>query len=1132
VLQFAAFVVGLAIVGYQWRFGRSSLRMALGLALSLGAVTHLLVSMRILHLALIGTVPVLAFVGVVWLFRKYWPRREAAAEAPGAGAAPAMTALAIAFTLGLLPQASAAPVTNAFSIVSAEYTGKVQDNVGQFTATIQVATFGTNQVVPLFGEDLAIQEFSGDGRLMRIGKTVSVRIESQGSARLQFKLAVKLGGDVTKRQLAFAIPPALSSKLGVVIDEPDADVEFPSAVAFARRPGDSQTQVDAVLGSGDRVDLHWTPRVKRITEMAASIFVQNTSLVTVGAGVVNTRSVFEYQISQGELRQARIQIPARQRLLRVEGELFRTWELHEEGDAQVLVVDLVKGVAPAYRLTVETEKMLETLPTQVQTTLPHAMNVIREMGIVGIRGSDELTLTVENAAELQRVDNAEFEKAYPGKGLSILAAYRFFKPGFQLTARAEPVTPYIAAVVRNAFRVGFEHLTLNSSIDYVIKKAGVFTLRFALPTGYRVESVSGGSNVLHWVEKDQNTLEVTLKQRTMGNYSLALQLVRTYKEPPRTLELLGVTPAEVQKLTGFVSATSEQGIALKTSTFTGLIEIPASALGEGKGAVLAFKHLAIGGAWQLALATELVESWVRAEVANIISISETLLSGRTVIRYDIQNAPVKEFRLRVPAAYKNVEILGTNIRRRDQTGEEWRVELQSKERGTYTLTVTFEQARDGRTNSAVELVGVETLGTERETGAMVILAKAPLQVAEKAASEEMLKVDARELPDWAGVSGEAPALVYRYLRPGYRLALEAKRFEEAAVLQALIDSALFTTVIADDGQMMTEMSLRIRNNGLQHLEIQLPAQTEVWSAFVDGQPVRPAKRNDRLLLPLERSAQDASVAVQLTYVGTEKFPKTKGTVNLSSPRLDVPLKNARWEVYLPPDYDYSKFAGTMMHEASAAPVVKVYSSSEYVQQEEAKKFERSSESKRSLGRAKSLLSTGNVKDANEDLKQAIVNAPMDELTRKELEGLKREVSKAQSSNLIEAQRAYTADNARRFGVINESAPAEQPVKLLDYDAEVAERQWEVLQRAQEVSVAKVQPLRVNLPTRGLRHSFTQVLQTEVNKPMTVEFRAANSKDGGWFKFLLNGVAAFALLWMLTAVVLNRTPKSVEDHATA
>jgi hypothetical protein len=81
----------------------------------------------------------------------------------------------------------------------------------------------------------------------------------------------------------------------------------------------------------------------------------------------------------------------------------------------------------------------------------------------------------------------------------------------------------------------------------------------------------------------------------------------------------------------------------------------------------------------------------------------------------------------------------------------------------------------------------------------------------------------------------------------------------------------------------------------------------------------------------------------------------------------------------------------------------------------------------------------------------------------------------------------------------------------------------VLQRAQELSVAKVQPLRVNLPKRGIRHSFTQVLQTEVNKPMTVHLTATNTKSIGWFRGILYVAGGFIMLWIFVGVVLKRIP---------
>ena len=1220
LLQVVAFISGLAISWREWqRVPRRSLRLTLGLILVFGSIGHLALSSRTLHYLLIVALPIVGVTALGWLIWRLWPRRtespagataiESATPGPGAGPAgapSAVTLIALLFGLSAIFTGHAAaqaidpasapaiayaehqipepPVPNAVTIVSASYTGIVGEKVARFDAVIQLMSATTNQSVKLFGGDVAIEHFSTDAKdvkLQRHGETVTLSLPARGSVTVNLKLLVKLGGTVAKRQLAFAIPPALSSQLMVVIAEAEADVDFPTAIASRRATDRQTTRVNAVLGAGDHVDMYWTPRVKRITEMAASIFAQNTSLVTVGGGVINTRSVIDYQIVQGELRQARLRFPVDQRLLRVEGELIRTWELSQEGAEQVLTVDLGRSALSAYQLAIETEKLLDKLPVTATLEVPHVQDVIRESGLLGVCGGEELNLMIESAQGLDRIDASDFKKIT--KGDDVLSAYRFLKPDFRLSARAEAVQPQIEAVVRNDFNVGFEQITLSAQVNYTIKKAGVFSMRLALPAGFKVNSVfvaatdvnprqeskAGSIQPLahavgyepQWIEKsDPRTLEVSLKERTLGAHTLQIRLSRSHKDLSASIDLAGVMPLDLQKVSGFVAVSSEMGVAVKASAFDGLAEIPAAALGSGSGhgagsSVLAYKLIGAdpqtAALWKLSVSTETVESWVRAEVVSLVSVSETMTSGRALVRYDIQNAPVKEFRLRMPGAWTNVEIFGVNIRQRDQTNNEWRVELQNKVRGTYQLTVSWEQARAG-TNSSIEFAGLETIGTERETGAVVFLTKPPLQVVEKAASEQLIRIDSRELPDWAGVStsvanprAEAPVLIFRCLRPGYKLTVEAKRFEDAAALQALVDNARLTTVVADDGQMMTEMVLGIRNNGLQHLEIELPNGSTVWSAFVGGQPVRPSQRNGKLLLPMERSdVDDNPIAVELIYVSAERFPRRKGDVNFISPKLDVPLKNARWELYLPPDYDYGKFAGTMMPAVESEPVVQVYSSTEYYRQEERKKDERQSEVKKFLSKARSGIASGKLKEATEELNQAVrLNAEVDEVSKRELSEVRRELGRVQGSNLIQAQRDYTLNNSLSeragadsasfgLGTLPAQQTGEKAVALVQYDADTAERQWEVLQRAQEVTIAKVQPLRVNLPTRGQRLSFTQILQTEINKPMTIRLVATNAEGIGWFRGLGYTAAGFVLLWILVSVILSRAPSHETIRATA
>ena len=1159
--QVAAFLTGLVVWVWQWRGSRNSFVLTLALALMFGSVASLLIAWRALHDLLIIGFPIVLLTVVSWLIWKFWARRakhQAESEIssnpdePGTTEIPpAVAGLVIAFLLAmpLATQASEAPAvaTANVSVLSAHYTGTVNERVAQLEAVVRVNAAQANQKIALFGEDVAVQSFSAkpkDAKIVREGKTVSVLLPRKGEVTLQLKLLVRLSGDVAKRQLAFAIPAALTTRLNLTIDQPDADVEFPGAISFQRVTEAQHTRLDALMGAGDRVSLAWTPRVKRAAEVAATVMCQNAALVSFGGGVMSVRSVLDYQVTQGELRSVRVKLPAGQRLLRVEGDSIRTWTTKEEGGAQILVVDLLKGMTPNYRLTVETEKALDALPMTATVETPHALEVKRETGLVALRAEDELEFSVARTDELQRVDTAAFASSGAGQNASgVTSAFRFLKPEFKLEARVTALQPQIEAVVRNSLRVGDEQVSLSATIDYVIKRVGVFGLKFAVPAEYRIESVTG-ANVPQWNERKdggERVVEVTLKERTVGAYALRVELVKSVKGLEQELTFAGVQPLGTQKLSGFVSVSAEPGVSVKTATFDGLTEIPVGLLpgGSPRGnetGLLAYKFIAaesgVAAPWKLMVTTEAVAPWVRAEVASTLTVSDALVSGRALVRFDIQNAPVKELRLKIPAALKNVEITGANIRRRDHTGEVWRVELQNKVRGNYTLTVTWDQSRSAQTN-LLDVVGLSVAGVERETGMVAIVAKAPLQSTE-ASAVELLKLDTHEWPEWAGAADANTALAYRYLRPGYKLAVDVKRYSEAEVLQALAETVHLSTVVAEDGQMMTALSVAVRNNGRQHLEVVLPPGARVWSAFVAGQAVRPSLRDGKLLLPLENAgSDDAALTVELTYVSTNQnqFPRGKGAVNLVSPTLDVPLKNARWELYLPPDYQYDEFSGTMTREAGVTVATMAdlppindessFSVLDYSLRESAAKQEAAKGVKTELDNVKKKLAEGNVKDAANYYSRAQNRSGRwdgDQETKE----VEQQLRRAQASNIVQAQQEFLTRNNGMFDqATGLNAPLGGDQKLDGLLNAAAEQQWEKLQQAQEVAVAKVRPLRVNLPTRGLRHSFTQVLQTETGKAMTVSFHAENTKDVNWLGRIAVGVVGFLALWVVVAVGTSR-----------
>jgi hypothetical protein len=135
--------------------------------------------------------------------------------------------------------------------------------------------------------------------------------------------------------------------------------------------------------------------------------------------------------------------------------------------------------------------------------------------------------------------------------------------------------------------------------------------------------------------------------------------------------------------------------------------------------------------------------------------------------------------------------------------------------------------------------------------------------------------------------------------------------------------------------------------------------------------------------------------------------------------------------------------------------------------------------------------------------------------------VKQNVDRLQANNLLQQNRVYNNGNVV---LAQQSAKSEE--------AAVALQQWSKLAQSQQVAVARVRPLRVNLPTRGLHHGFTQVLQTQVDKPLSIQFTAANTRSGGLFRDMFDGLLLLILLWAVVKFLLALRPREPEPAQAA
>ena len=203
--------------------------------------------------------------------------------------------------------------------------------------------------------------------------------------------------------------------------------------------------------------------------------------------------------------------------------------------------------------------------------------------------------------------------------------------------------------------------------------------------------------------------------------------------------------------------------------------------------------------------------------------------------------------------------------------------------------------------------------------------------------------------------------------------------------------------------------------------------------------------------------------------------------------------------------------GTTIVEASN------FSFLDYSSRESQNKAELAQEFKSELKSAQNKLSKGNVKEALADYNRARNKSTLITSTNLETRQLEADLRRAQGNTLIEAQNAFSLSNGGTFP--QQQVPGAGAVR---YDNASAEAQWTKLQQAQELGAENVQPIRVNLPTRGQHHLFTQVLQTESGKPLMIRMQAKNSRVQSWPKRFAAPLAGFLFLWGFVAFFTKQT----------
>ena len=238
-------------------------------------------------------------------------------------------------------------------------------------------------------------------------------------------------------------------------------------------------------------------------------------------------------------------------------------------------------------------------------------------------------------------------------------------------------------------------------------------------------------------------------------------------------------------------------------------------------------------------------------------------------------------------------------------GRELRVERTRKLTGTgYVAIVSQPVAKDAIALAPV-VVEPKVRARYLAVGSDVAAALTPIPAA------SWTRVDITDLPgavrDAAGALGLVAA--WRLRRDDLPGQLTITAMPSPKRLDGIVRSRSTMTLLTVEGTLLHRERLAIEGQG-SAFEIGLPQDATLWSAQVNGVPVRPITREGRVVIPLGL-ASASGANVEVVVVQPRAVAPGKSTLSLALPEIATPVLRHDWRLLLPQRNKYRYVSGDL-----------------------------------------------------------------------------------------------------------------------------------------------------------------------------------------------------------------------------
>ncbi len=303
-----------------------------------------------------------------------------------------------------------------------------------------------------------------------------------------------------------------------------------------------------------------------------------------------------------------------------------------------------------------------------------------------------------------------------------------------------------------------------------------------------------------------------------------------------------------------------------------------------------------------------LEPRVLVTAYELLGLGEGVVQGTLVHDYEVQVAKVDHFDVILEDGVEVFDASAPGL-------ESWkilqlegervlRIKLAAPTEGAVRVVVSFEGSYDPEAG-AVQVPRYRPDGVERESGFVAVAADGAEVALEL--DGNLLPADVSEIPPDIRAWGGNLVTGFKYSGAPDRARVKVTEHEDAPVLMAIVERLNATSVLLANGVEASWIDLVVKNNRKQFLKLRVPeGDVEIWSLLVDGQPTRPKQTGNDVLVPLPTTATEVTTRISLVLL--RRGGQRVGSLSSMAPYLpsfDIPVSEAFWSLYLPPDKLYS-----------------------------------------------------------------------------------------------------------------------------------------------------------------------------------------------------------------------------------